>query len=77
MFTGGTRAIVKTLEKNGYIEIVEKKVERNPLEHKDVKKTENLTLTEEQQNAFDVVSAMIKHNAHSTDDGKHARYKRA
>ena len=25
MFTGGTRAIVKTLEKNGYVEIVEKK----------------------------------------------------
>ena len=25
MFTGGTRAIIKTLEKNGYIEIVEKK----------------------------------------------------
>ena len=27
MFTGGTRAIVKTLEKNEYVEIVEKKIE--------------------------------------------------
>ena len=25
-YTGGTRAIVKTLEKNGYVEIIEKKI---------------------------------------------------
>ena len=31
MFTGGTRAIVKTLEKNGYIEIVEKKINRKQI----------------------------------------------
>ena len=62
MFTGGTRAIVKTLEKNGYVEIVEKKVERNPLAHKKIEKTENLKLTEEQQNAFDTVSITMKHN---------------
>ena len=63
MFTGGTRAIVKTLEKNGYVEIIEKKVERNPLAHKDIEKTENLKLTEEQQIAYDAVStAMIKNN---------------
>ena len=29
MFTGCSRAIVKTLEKNGYVKILEKKVERN------------------------------------------------
>ena len=29
MFTGGTRAIIKTLEKNGYVEIIEKKVENS------------------------------------------------
>ena len=62
MFTGGTRAIVKTLEKNGYVETVEKKVERNPLAHKDIEKTENLKLIEEQQNAFDAVSTMMKYN---------------
>ena len=56
MFTSGTRAIVKTLEKNGYIEIVEKKVERNPLENKNLEKTENLKLTLEQQNAFDQIT---------------------
>ena len=59
MFTGGTRAIVKTLEKNGYIEIVEKKVERNPLANKQMAKTENLQLTDEQQRAYNrVMSAM-------------------
>ena len=56
MFTGGTRAIVKTLEKNGYVEIVEKKVERNPLAHKNIEKTENLKLTDEQQYAYNEVS---------------------
>ena len=55
MFTAGTRAIVKTLEKNGYVEIIEKKVERNPIANKNVAKTENLKLTEEQQIAFDEV----------------------
>ena len=62
MFTGGTRAIVKTLKKNGYVEIVEKKVERNPLAHKDIEKTENLKLTEEQQYAFDTISITMQHN---------------
>ena len=62
MFTGGTRAIIKTLEKNGYVEIVEKKVERNPLANKQIAKTENLKLTDEQQNAYNsVLSAMREH----------------
>ena len=59
MFTGGTRAIVKTLEKNEYVEIVEKKVERDPLANKQIDKTENLQLTDEQQRAYNrVISAM-------------------
>ncbi len=62
MFTGGTRAIVKTLEKNDYVEILEKKVERNPLAHKDIEKTENLKLTEEQQIAYDTVAEKINQN---------------
>ena len=62
MFTGGTRAIVKTLEKNEYIEIVEKKVERDPLANKQIAKTENLQLTDEQQSAYNsVMSAMQEH----------------
>ena len=62
MFTGGTRAIVKTLEKNGYIEIVEKKIERNPLANKNSEKTENLKLTDEQQNAFNQITSKMDNN---------------
>ena len=62
MFTGATRAIVKTLEKNGYVEIVEKKVERDPLANKEVEKTQNLKLTEEQQKAFEEVKNKINKN---------------
>ena len=62
MFTGGTRAIVKTLEKNGYVEIVEKKIERNPLANKQIEKTENLKLTDEQQKAFNAVSNVMNKN---------------
>lgn len=55
-YTGGTRAIVKTLEKNGYVEIIEKKIERDPLASKKIEKTKNLKLTLEQQMAFDEIS---------------------
>ena len=62
MLTGGTRAIVKTLEKNGYVEIVEKKVERNPLANKQIPKTTNLKLTDEQENAFKAISTSMDKN---------------
>ncbi len=62
MFTGGTRAIIKTLEKNGYVEIFEKKIERNPLENKKIEKTENLELTKEQQSAFEKVIEKMRQN---------------
>ena len=42
LFADVSLAILKTLEKNGYIEIVEKEVERNPFLHKVVQKTKNL-----------------------------------
>ena len=53
--TDGIIAIEKTLEKNGYVEIVEKKIERNPLANKKIEKTKNLKLTDEQKNAYDKV----------------------
>ena len=55
MFIGANRTIIKTLEKNGYVEILEQKIERNPLANKTVTKTNNYKLTNEQQNAFDKV----------------------
>lgn len=63
LFTDGSRAIVKTLEKNGYVEIIEKKIERNPLANKKIQKTENLKLTDEQQSAYNKVALDITTNS--------------
>ena len=62
MFTDCSKAILKTLEKNGYIEFLEKKVERNPLENKQIEKTEKLELNEEQQTAFETINKAVKEN---------------
>ena len=59
MFTDCSRGIVNTLVKNGYLEIVEKKVERNPLLGRDCEKTYKLNLTEEQENAYKGVEEAI------------------
>ncbi len=64
LFTDGSRAIVKTLEKNGYVEIIEKKIERNPLANKKIQKTENLKLTDEQQSAYNKVALDITTNSY-------------
>ncbi len=57
-----SRAIVKTLVKNGYLELLDKKIERDPLKSKDIKKTNFLKLTEEQENAFNKVKETIENN---------------
>ena len=61
-FTDCSRAIVNTLIKNGYLELVEKRVERNPLNSKEVNNTKKLKLTDEQQEAFNKVSDSIDNN---------------
>lgn len=53
--TDTSRAIIKTLEKNGYIEIIEQKVERNPFINKEIKRDKKLNLTDEQKEAFDKI----------------------
>lgn len=53
--TDTSRAIIKTLEKNGHIEIVEEKVARNPFANRKIKKDAPLELTCEQQVAFDKI----------------------
>ena len=65
MFTDCSRAIANTLIKNGYLELSEKKIERNPLQNKQIKNTSKLKLTEEQQNAFQQVSYAIDNNAYN------------
>lgn len=58
--TDTTRAITKSLEKKGYIEIVEEKIERNPFEFKKVKRDKPLSLTKEQEAAFKSIEKSIK-----------------
>ena len=72
MLTDCSRAIVNTLIKNGYLEIIEEKVERNPLELKNIdiikekEETKKLVLTEEQENAYQKVEQKIEENAYQT-----------
>jgi len=61
-FTNTTSANIKTLEQKGYIEIIEKAVERNPFTNKNIKPTSNLELTDEQKKAFDEINNNIKNN---------------
>ena len=58
-FADVTSAVVKTLEKNGYVELINKEVSRNPFKNKNIAKTENLTLTKEQQKAMQKVEGAI------------------
>ena len=51
-----TRAVIKTLEKNGYVELIEEKIARNPFIHKKVKGDKELKLTEEQKEAFSKIN---------------------
>ena len=60
IITDTTSAVLKALEKKGYIEIIEEKVERNPFVNKDIKHTKNLKLTDEQKEAFDKINETIK-----------------
>ena len=55
MFTGEGLAVVNALVKKGYVKKELAKVERNPLINKDVEKTVDLKLNEEQQSAFDSI----------------------
>ncbi len=65
IFTDTSRAIIKTLEKNGYIEIVEKQVERNPFLYKEVEKTEKLKLNDEQEKAYEKIEQAIEKQKNS------------
>lgn len=49
-------AVIKTLEKNGYVEIIEQKIERNLFKNREIKRDKPLPLTEEQKQAFDKIN---------------------
>ena len=58
-FADTSNQVVKTLEKNGYLEIIQKEVSRNPFKGKDIKSTKNLSLTKEQQKAMNKIEGAI------------------
>lgn len=60
LYTDTTHAVIKTLEKNGYIEIIEKQVQRNPFVNKEIIPTTKLELTQEQQIAYDKINGCIQ-----------------
>lgn len=60
MLADVSASIIKTLEKNGYIKLEEKKVDRNPFIHKVVEKSRNLILNDEQQEAFEKINASLQ-----------------
>lgn len=55
MFADTTRAVINTLCKNGYLEMIQKQIERNPFENKHITRTKKLHFTEEQQKAYDTI----------------------
>ena len=59
MYTDCSRSIVNTMVKNGYLEVVEKKIERDPLECKKIEKSINLKLTNEQQIAYEKIKMQM------------------
>ena len=50
-----SRSIINTLEKNGHIEILEEKIQRNPFANRKIVPDKALKLTDEQQNAYDKI----------------------
>lgn len=58
-FAESSSSVIKTLEKNGYIETIEKEINRNPFKNKNIIRTKNLELTKEQQKAFNKIEAVI------------------
>ena len=62
LYTDTTNAVIKALEKKEYIEILEKEIERDPFINKEVKKSVNLNLNKEQQEAFNKINDRIERN---------------
>ncbi len=65
ILTEVNKSIFKTIEKNGYIEIVEKQIERNPFINKKIEKDLKKVLTEEQERCFNGINFCIENNEYS------------
>ena len=61
-FTETTNAVLSTLEKKEYIEMIEEQIKRNPFKNKDIKPDKKRILTEEQKKAFNSIKESIYNN---------------
>ena len=66
-FTDCSHSILKTLEKNGYIEFRKERIKRNPFFNKNINKDEDKIFTEEQQVCFDGIKYSIDHDEYSNN----------
>lgn len=65
LISDSSKAVIKTLEKNGYIRIVPEKILRDPFASKNVSESLKLRLTDEQQVAFNKIEEAIEDNMNS------------
>ena len=65
LLTDVSKSILKTMEKNGIIEIVEKPMERNPFANKKVEPDEPRILNAEQKECFDEIAQSIEKSQYS------------
>ena len=62
-----SRAILNTLKKNGYIQIVEEKIQRNPFKNKKIKPDTKKILNSQQEICFKKISESIENNIFSNN----------
>ena len=66
-FMDCSHSILKTLEKNGYIEFRKERMKRNPFINKNIEKDKPKILTQEQQTCFDGIKYSIDNNEFSNN----------
>lgn len=64
-FTEVSKSVFKTIEKNGYIEIIEKQIERNPFINKNIEKDEPKILNEQQRRCYESISFCIENSEYT------------
>ena len=63
--TGVSKSVINTLIKNGYLLISEERISRNPIQNKNIKKTDFLTFTDEQEIAYNEIAKSIDENVYN------------
>ena len=57
-----SKAIMKTLEKNGFIKFEEERINRNPFKNKNIQKDKKLVLNKEQKEIYNQIEFMLENN---------------